>query len=820
MKTFYQRSRWRAFAFRVVLGGLLLWGNHAQADPLISSWMTTYSGKYARIYTNDTTKLSGSSVTTWSNQTTPAYCGISTILSSPNWVYIKTTGLGSHVMGPWYGNAAHTVAFGGGYPRNQKATYRFPRSSSVTPSKTTTDLGAIGYFVDGVSMFDTQDGQKWTGAAESPMGTGYWYRDAYINEGVTFDPAFAHQPESAQYHYHANPIGLRYLLGDHVDYSPTTKAYSESTNLMVQHSPILGWVRDGFPIYGPYGYSNASSGAADHAEGYAAWDYNTNNAGGTGLGPVAYLEGLSGGIYLDSSTRKIDGNSSFAIYSSTGGQAVCRSILQPMDMGILTFSARFDVDNASGFSGFNLKSAQGNTFGTGELVAFGLNTSSGNNQIAVYGSTALTIDLGSSGLGSVIDFYLRYNTSAGTYTLGAKFRSSSAYTFVSGALKNTGFLASYLGAGNFNSGSNQNLIFDSIRLSVASSTAATNGLRRMLSGYVIRDGSNGTDNLNSGRTYLPAWAARAYNVGTNAQSGPAVSTTYPLGRYMEDKSYLGDLIKSGATRYQQGVDYDLDECNGRFCVTPEFPEGTYAYFVAINANGSVAFPYNIGRTYFGAPTGTATNSISETVTTNTLAGPLSTSLSVLTPAVNPNSGNVTLTWSSTEGGTYKVEASRDLSSTNNWGILTNGVAAAAGTVLTSLMETGAANSYSRSFYRVTQTGLAAYDGQSTTNSVTGVGIVSISPTSASRGTTFTLTINLDASLNPPPPPQNAPINSVTVGSITGANNVHVSQTQVTSVVTIPANSATGSQIVSLVFPGPPENPTATVTYTFTGLNIN
>jgi len=26
---------------------------------------------------------------------------------------------------------------------------------------------------------------------------------------------------------------------------------------------------------------------------------------------------------------------------------------------------------------------------------------------------------------------------------------------------------------------------------------------------------------------------------------------------------------------------DLDECNGRFCVTPEFPEGTYAYFLTL-----------------------------------------------------------------------------------------------------------------------------------------------------------------------------------------------------------------------------------------------
>ncbi|MEM9704381.1 MAG: YHYH protein, partial [Planctomycetota bacterium] len=30
--------------------------------------------------------------------------------------------------------------------------------------------------------------------------------------------------------------------------------------------------------------------------------------------------------------------------------------------------------------------------------------------------------------------------------------------------------------------------------------------------------------------------------------------------------------------YVDGVS-DLDECNGRHCVTPEFPDGTYAYFL-------------------------------------------------------------------------------------------------------------------------------------------------------------------------------------------------------------------------------------------------
>lgn len=47
---------------------------------------------------------------------------------------------------------------------------------------------------------------------------------------------------------------------------------------------------------------------------------------------------------------------------------------------------------------------------------------------------------------------------------------------------------------------------------------------------------------------------------------------------------------------------DLDEHNGRFGVTPEYPAGTYAYFVTLNDDGTTAFPHMIGRTYFGEVT--------------------------------------------------------------------------------------------------------------------------------------------------------------------------------------------------------------------------
>src|SRR6476469_2258666 len=78
---------------------------NCNADPMITSWFTTYSGQYARIYTNDAAKTAGNAVTTWSNgtqtQSSPAYAGVQEVYSSSNWVYLKTSGLANHIMGPW-----------------------------------------------------------------------------------------------------------------------------------------------------------------------------------------------------------------------------------------------------------------------------------------------------------------------------------------------------------------------------------------------------------------------------------------------------------------------------------------------------------------------------------------------------------------------------------------------------------------------------------------------------------------------------------------------------------------------------------------------
>ncbi len=583
MKTLFKLSA-------LLMAGASLTNFAIASDARVDSWMKSYSSKYARIYTNDAAKTAGNTVTTWSNgsqsQTLPAYCGVQGVYTSSNYVYIYTTGLGSHNMGPWYNDATRTTLFVN-MPSNQKAFARFPRTP-VIPTTKTASQGDLGFFVDGVRMFDASDATSYSnansrdgdapGSPNGVTGDGLWNRDAYINESITFDPALAHQQNTGVYHYHANPIATRYLLSDHVDYNSSTKAFTESTNAPTKHSPIVGWIKDGFPLYGPYGYSNPTNPAS--------------------------------------------------------------------------------------------------------------------------------------------------------------------------------------------------------------------GVRRMVSGFVLRNGSYGTSNLTVvGRKTLPAWAARAYNTNATlsaSQYGPTVGTSFPLGRYLEDNDYLGDL------GYTAGADFDLDEYNCRWCVTPEFPNGTYAYFVAITTNGTSAFPYNVGRRYFGTPNGGAIPSLTEAVTTN-FTGGANISETLNRPARSGN--NVVLTWTGVEGGTYRVDAESSFAGTNWVAIRTNTLA---GSNAASFTETNGALNSAR-FYRVARTAVATYDG----GGGSGGGSTSVAPGgSASIGSTVTVTITLPTGAGWPPmlPPANAPITSVTLaGTVAGTSVSDATQGTVIATFYLAPGTSTGPQPIVIVF---------------------
>ncbi len=73
---------------------------------------------------------------------------------------------------------------------------------------------------------------------------GIWNRNAYVFEKVSFDSCNGHPQQQGVYHIHIHPNCL---------YS-----YTESS----QHSPIIGFLFDGAPIFGPYGYRVLTNSAS------------------------------------------------------------------------------------------------------------------------------------------------------------------------------------------------------------------------------------------------------------------------------------------------------------------------------------------------------------------------------------------------------------------------------------------------------------------------------------------------------------------------------------------------------------------------------
>ncbi|MEZ4826078.1 MAG: YHYH protein [Bacteroidia bacterium] len=117
------------------------------------------------------------------------------------------------------------------------------------------------------------------------------------------------------------------------------------------------------------------------------------------------------------------------------------------------------------------------------------------------------------------------------------------------------------------------------------------GIARMKSGYQLRDITT--------RTH---WAD-----GTDVADGPAVGSTYFLGYFREDYEFL----------IHPGEEDFLDEHNGRFCITPEYPNGTYAYFATIDSAWNSAYPYIVGPTFYGVSANRKVTAVTEPTTVYT-----------------------------------------------------------------------------------------------------------------------------------------------------------------------------------------------------------
>jgi hypothetical protein len=100
---------------------------------------------------------------------------------------------------------------------------------------------------------------------------------------------------------------------------------------------------------------------------------------------------------------------------------------------------------------------------------------------------------------------------------------------------------------------------------------ASSTVRRMIPGYALN----------------PAFVSNHARPQIGLNQSPPVNDKFPLGIFIQDWMYVGGG--------------DLDTHNGRYCVTPEYPNGTYAYFLAFDEENRPTYPYVIGNTYYGTP---------------------------------------------------------------------------------------------------------------------------------------------------------------------------------------------------------------------------
>jgi hypothetical protein len=153
--------------------------------------------------------------------------GATSITSDGNYISIKTTGSPDHksvyypTANSLYEAFSGTTFGGNTFAKNpnsiatQNFTFKIPANPQVAATHAATPLGPIGVSLNGVPFFNQYAGPN------QPL----------TGEVVSFDKYWGHPAPGGQYHYHVEPLYL--------------------TTIKTTKSALLGFLLDGFPVYGP-----------------------------------------------------------------------------------------------------------------------------------------------------------------------------------------------------------------------------------------------------------------------------------------------------------------------------------------------------------------------------------------------------------------------------------------------------------------------------------------------------------------------------------------------------------------------------------------
>jgi len=181
--------------------------------------------------TSNTTSNPTTSNPTTSNTVVPdiykKIYGATSITSDGTFVTIKSNGLPDHKSSYYPSSNALAdnfsgTTFGGyNFAKNPNSiseksyVFKIPIDPKVDSKHAATPLGAIGVSINGIPFFNQYAGPN------QPL----------TGEITSFDRYWGHPAPTGQYHYHVEPLYL--------------------TTVKVTKSSLLGFLLDGFPVYGP-----------------------------------------------------------------------------------------------------------------------------------------------------------------------------------------------------------------------------------------------------------------------------------------------------------------------------------------------------------------------------------------------------------------------------------------------------------------------------------------------------------------------------------------------------------------------------------------
>ena len=494
------------------------------------------------------------------------------------YVYVASTGIPNYEIGPFLGSAF--------LPGNQRKLNRYPFNTTTISTKDETKTGAIGTWVNGVSILSYKSTKKKTFGAVTSI--------SIDNVGINYDAA--------------NPPAMTISGGGGSGATATVVVDGSLTDIEVTNggsgytsSPLVSIVGGG---------GSGASATAIVTKGVVSRILINNGGSGYTSQPLVTIvggggQGATGIASVRGGIRKVNISSGGASYTSvptislsSGQGAVAQAIVN--NGRIISIAI---IAAGSGYTTAPEVIIQGDGFGA---VAKATIDTDGENAGRVTGIEIINRGIGytqgltSIGLNSIgKDAKFTANVFEWTYNLQetANFDNAQGTLFEGLNIQYGGEYSHISNPQRLRYLLGDNLFVNGIGLIKEQDASlehspiigwAYDG-NPIYGPYGYLDPTDQSSEISRVRSSYALKPNLVYDEDTNIVpariDGPSLNVD-PAGTYIDDYQY----------NFGSG---DLDQYNGRFCKTPEFPNGRYCYFISIDAteDGNPVFPYVLGPSY-------------------------------------------------------------------------------------------------------------------------------------------------------------------------------------------------------------------------------